>query len=152
METITREPLIKVQDDVLIYIKDDVYIKFTKVFQFPGASDAFIAHFNIWDDNAPFYVLYDRKSLKKLQIKGYNKCLFIPNSFVIGYDKNNKMYLRCTDIYPDCYLKYYPITSFSNLRDLVEFRKKGHQLYAGFVKSSKLAIHGECVELIKIHK
>jgi len=150
METTTKEPLIKVQDDVLIYIKDDTYLKFTKVFQFPGSSDAFIGHFNIWDDNAPFYILYDRKSLKKLQIKGYNKCLFIPNSFTIGYDKNNKMYLRCTDIYPDCYLKYYPITSVKNIRQLVELRKKGHQLYAGFVKSNKLAIHGEVIEICKI--
>jgi hypothetical protein len=150
METMTREPLKKVMDDVLIYIKENVYLKFTKVFQFPGSSDAFIAHFNIWDDNAPFYILYDRKSLKRLQIKGYSKCLFIPNSFVIGYDKNNKMYLRCTDIYPDCYLKYYPITSVKDIRNLVELRNKQHQLYAGFVKSDKLAIHGEAIELITV--
>jgi hypothetical protein len=152
METMTREPLIKVMDDILIYISNEVYLKFTKVFQFPGSSDAFIGHFNIWDDNAPFYILYDRKSLKKLQIKGYTKCLFIPNSFVVGYDKNNKMYLRCTDIYPNCYLKYYPVTCMDNLRYLVNMRKKGHQLHAGFVNSPKLAVHGEVIELVNISK
>ena len=151
METMTREPLIKVKDDVLIYIKDGVYLKFTKVFQFPGFSDTFIAHFNIWDDNAPFYILYDRKSLKRLQIKGYSKCLFIPNSFIKGFDKNNKMYLRCVDD-GNCYLNYYPVTSINDLRNLVELRKKGSQLYAGFIKSTKLAVHGEAIEIINLVK
>lgn len=147
-----REPLIKVKDDVLIYIKDDTYIKFTKVFQFPSSPNAFIGHINIWDDNAPFYILYSRECLKKLSIKGYNKCLFIPNSFVVGFDKNNKMYLRCLTEGANTYLKYYPVTSIADVRKLVELRKNGSKLYAGFSKSRNLPLHGECFELIECSK
>ena len=152
METIIekskREPLIKVKDDIFIYIKNDIYLKFTKVFQFPGSNDAFIGHINIWDDNAPFYILYSRECLKKLQIKAYSKCLFIPNSFIVGYDKNNKMYLRCVVDYPDTYLKYYPVTSIKDLRDLVLLRKENHNLHSGFSKSNGISVHGEAIELV----
>lgn len=144
----TKQSLIRVTDDVLIYINDKTYLKFTKVFQFPGSPNAFIGHLNIWDDNAPFYILYDRSVLKKLSIKGYNRCLFIPNSFIVGFDKNNKMYLRCITDKPDTYLKYYPVTSIVDLRDLVNLRSKGHQFYAGFSKSNKVATHGECIEIL----
>jgi hypothetical protein len=151
METTTiKQSLIKVKDDVLIFINNECYLKFTKVFQFPGSPNAFIGHINIWDDNAPFYILYDRKSLKKLSIKGYNKCLFIPNSFIIGFDKNNKMYLRCVIDNPDTYLKYYPVTSIADLRKLVTLKSKGSKFYSGFSKSKSngVAIHGECFEII----
>lgn len=143
-----RQSLIKVKDEVLIYINDQTYIKFTKVFQFPGSPNAFIGHINIWDDNAPFYILYSRECLRKLSIKGYNKCLFIPNSFIVGFDKNNKMYLRCVTEGANSYLKYYPITNISDMRNLVELRKNGAKLYAGFSKSRNLPVHGECFHLI----
>jgi len=143
----TRQSLIKVKDDILIYIKDGTYLKFTKVFQFPGSPNAFIGHINIWDDNAPFYILYDRSVLKKLSIKGYNKCLFIPNSFITGFDKNNKMYLRCIIDRPDTYLKYYPVTSIADLRNLVNLKSKGHLFHSGFAKSNGISIHGESFEV-----
>ncbi len=143
-----RQSLIRVKDDVLIYIKDGTYLKFTKVFQFPGSPNAFIGHINIWDDNAPFYILYDRNVLKKLSIKGYNRCLFIPNSFITGFDKNNKMYLRCVIDQPDTYLKYYPVTSIADLRQLVNLRKQGHVFHCGFSKSNDISVHGEAFEII----
>jgi hypothetical protein len=150
METTTiKQSLIKVKDDVLIYIHNECYLKFTNVFQFPGSPNAFIGHINIWDDNAPFYILYSRDMLKKLSIKGYNRCLFIPNSFITGFDKNNKMYLRCVTDKPDTYLKYYPVTSIADLRNLVNLRKQGHVLHCGFSKSNGISIHGECFEIIK---
>lgn len=153
METSTiikteKQSLIKVKDDVLIYINDKTYLKFTKVFQFPGSPNAFIGHINIWDDNAPFYILYNRECLKKLSIKGYNRCLFIPNSFIIGFDKNNKMYLRCVLNNANTYLKYYPVTSIADLRNLVNLKSKGHKFITGFNKSNGIATHGEAIEII----
>jgi len=147
IKTETRQSLIKVMDDVLIYINNKYYLKFTKIFQFPGSPNAFIGHINIWDDNAPFYILYDRSVLKKLSIKGYNRCLFIPNSFITGFDKNNKMFLRCVTDRPDTYLKYYPVTSIADLRKLVNLRKQGHKLYSGFSKSNRISIRGEVFEI-----
>jgi hypothetical protein len=144
-----RQSLTRIKDDILIYVANDTYLKFTKVFQFPGDGHAFIGHINIWDDNAPFYILFDRVCLRKLSIKGYNKCLFIPNSFVIGHDKNNKLYLRSIPEYGNVYLKYFPITSMKDLRDLVTYKNKGHKLYPGFSKQNKLSVKGEAIEIVQ---
>lgn len=145
-----KQKLVRIKDDVLLYVKNDTYLKFTKVFQFPNGSDMFSGHINIWNDNAPFYFLFKRECFKKLSIKGYNNCLFIPNSFIVQYDKNNHMYLRCLPDNGNVYLKYFPITSINDLRKMVEYKNKGHKLYSGFSKSNKL--HGEIIEIVYCHE
>jgi len=148
IETI-KEKLIRVKDDILVFINNECYLKFTKIFQFPGSPNAFIAHLNIWDDNAPFYILFDRSHLQMLRIKGYNKCFFIPNSFTTGWDKNKKMYLRCTIQDPTTYLKYYPITSMKDIRELVKLRQSDHNIIAGFSKNTNgISTKGEAIEIL----
>lgn len=151
METIEKTRMIKVNEDVLIYIKNDVYLKFSKIFQFPNSPESFIGHITIWEDNAPFYFLYNRDLVKKLYVKGYNKCVFIPNSFLTGYDKKNKLYLRCVNEGANCYLKYYPIKSIDDMRNLVLLRQQGHIIHAGFAKNitGNLSYMGEAIEIIK---
>lgn len=151
METIIekkKEKLTRLSEDILIYVDSDYQIKFKNVFKFIGNEDKYIGHFNIWNDNAPFYILFKRSDIKKLNIKGYKKCTFIPNSFVIGYDKNNKMYLRCNTEHPQAFIKYYPILSINDIRSLVEMRKAGAHIYAGFPTSKGISKIGEAIQLI----
>lgn len=140
----------RVNEDILIYIDEGVYLKFTKVFAFNESQ--YVGHLDIWYRNAPFYVLFTRKMMTKLKIKGYNKCFFINNTFRIGHDKSNKMYLRCVEDNINCKLNYHTISSISDIRELVLLKQSGNTIFPGFeipdkeVYISKL---GEAIELIK---
>lgn len=151
METIIekqKQKLTKVEDDIFIYIDKDIYIKFINVFEFPESNGKYIGHFNIWDDNAPFYILFERNDIRRLQIKGYKNCVFIPNSFLIGFDRNNKMYLRCNAIKGSIMIKYYRILSINDIRKLVTLRQKGCNIYAGFPYTKGISKIGEAIQLI----
>jgi hypothetical protein len=152
MKTLEKQtPLIKVKDDIFIYIRDEVYLKFINVFQFPGDTDVCIGHLKIWEDKAPFYIIFERDLLEKLSIKGYKNCLFIPNSFKQEFDKNYKMFLRCVKDNGNCYLNYHPITCIDNIRTLVNYRNEGRMIYVGFPQTnSKLSTIGEALEIIKL--
>jgi hypothetical protein len=154
METQTKTPvktiMTLVKDEILIYLSKEVYIKFHKVFVFNSSPDLFMGHIKIWDDYCPFYFLFNRDCMKQLNIKGYQNCTFILNSFRISYDKNQKMYLRCDPDNGNVMLKYHPITTRDNLKDLVHLKHNGHILHCGFSTSNKY--HGEAYEFIYIKK
>ena len=143
-----KQKLTKLDEDILIYIEKDIYIKFVNVFEFPGSDGKYIGHFNIWNDNAPFYILFNRPLIRKLQIKGYRNCVFIPNSFTIGFDKNNKMYLRCNPESGNIMLKYHRILSIKDIRKLVVLKQKGCNIFAGFPRMKGIAKIGEAIQII----
>jgi hypothetical protein len=145
-----KQTLAKLNNDVFIFIDNDSYIKFKSVYQFPDCETC-LGHIMLWDDKAPFYVIFERNQLKELNIKGYKDCLFIPNTFVRKFDKNAKMYLKCDDYLSDfIFLKYYPITSIENIREIARKRMNGKVIYAGFPKDyDSIQKVGEAIELVK---
>ena len=153
METIeakTKVKMDKVKDDVLIFISNDIQIKFNKIFEWPDSNGSRVAHLNIWDNNAPFYILYNKQLQQKLNIKGYKNCYFIPNSFLMEYGKDKKLRLRATDKGANCIIKFHPITSVKDIRNIVKLKWEGKMVFAGFPKSDYISTFGECFELCKI--
>lgn len=147
-----KSSLTRINEDIFIYIKQGVYVKLKKVFTFDNVTC--IGHLDIWFKNAPFYILFDKSMLYHLTIKGYNKCLFIPNMFKQGFDKNGKMYLRCVINNIDCKLEYIPVFNFNQAKELVLHKKKGKVIYAGFSSdiNGKIRYIGEAFEIIKTGK
>lgn len=146
-----RNTLTRINEDIFIFIGEDVYLKMSKVFTFDGKTC--IGHLDIWYDNAPFYVLFDKCMLYSLQIKAYKDCLFIGNMFRQGFDKHGKMYLRNVIDRINCKLDYHPVTSIKDIRKLATMKDKGRHIYAGFSKPERgksIAHTGEAIELIPI--
>ena len=146
-----KESLTKVKNPIYIYIKDDVYIKFNRVLQFLGDDNKCIGHLTIWNDKAPFYIIFNKNMLQKLSIKVYKDALFLPNTFYQKFDKNQKMYLECLDKGCNCYLNYHSITSINDLRILVNYRNEGRMIYVGFPNNNKLSTMGEGLEIVKTY-
>jgi hypothetical protein len=141
----------RINEDIFIYISSDVYIALSKVFTFDNKTC--IGHLDIWNGNAPFYILFDKCMLHSLKIKGYKNCLFIGNMFRQGFDKNGKMYLRNVIDRVNCKIDYYPVTSISDIRELVKMKQSGRSIYTGFKKpynGKAISKMGEAIELITI--
>ena len=153
MKTLEQKaPLTKVKNDIFIYITDDVYIKFSRVLQFPVDENKCIGHLLIWEDKAPFYIIFNADMLQKLSIKGYKNSLFIPNTFYQKFDKNQKMYLECLPEGCNSYINYHPIKSINDMRTLVNYRNDGRMIYVGFPNNNgKLSTIGEAIEIVKLN-
>ena len=151
METIEKKAtMLKVDDEVFIYVTNDIQIKFSKVFEWSGSNRNRVCHLNIWDDNAPFYIIFNASLMHKSTMKGYRNSFFILNNFKRGFDKNNKMFLRNVDTGSNCYLKYYPITSIKDIRNIATLRTEGHEIYAGFPASRNISTFGEAFEIVTL--
>ena len=130
--------LIKVTDSVLIHIGDSIVLPFVRVYQFPLTPDSYLAHIKIWDSMAPFYFLFTEMDKQKLGIK--------------GYDKNNKMYLRCNTQNPQYEIVYYPIKNVDDMIEVERLKSDKHLIFDGYEESSMdtYHVHGEAIELKRL--
>ena len=156
METIEKQDvqkLVPVDNQVNVYINEDIHPPFMRVFHFPSNPDSFLGHMDIWNDHAPFYFLWTTSDQSKKPIKGYHKSYFVENHFRIGYDKHSKMYLRA-DKTGNIRLMYHPIKDRSDKLKIDEFKKRGRFIVDAYEESSINSefIHGEAIELIDINK
>lgn len=133
-------------NSIYLYIKEDCYIKFSKVFTFPDSDDCFVAHIKIWNDQAPFYFVFKQADLYPLTIKGYKNCMFVPNMFKAKTDKKGRTFLACNIDEPNTEVRYFPIYNKTDY-DRV---KKLKNLYPNtFISFNEKDGNGEAFQIIK---
>jgi hypothetical protein len=89
--------------------------------------------------------------------KGFKGCYSIPNLFEYTFDKNKQLLLKCVSNVTNnksityCELKYYRTSSMSELRDLVNMKREGHEIYGGSPNSyGCVSIISEAFEICKL--
>lgn len=145
-ETAVAE-VMRIHSDIFLYVKEGVYIKFSKVFLFPESEDSYIGHINIWNDPSPFYFLFKKSDMYELNIKAYKKAKFVQNAFMFKTDKKEKQYLRVALYNANARINYYPINSIVDYKRALALKELDPNTFIG---TNKDHTAGDCFQIQNI--
>ena len=100
MKTVEQEEMVesrptKIANEIYVYVNENRFIHLINCYLYPGSDDIGFGHpdnYEIFDNE--LYFTFNLNYLKRIKNIRFKDSLFIENSFIKGYDRNGKLYLR----------------------------------------------------------